>query len=291
MHPSFEKLSDHAYELDENPAEIDAHLRECAPCAQTAWRLQRERRILVDALPEPARRHVSWAWAAAAALLLSVSAIAVHYARRAASLQPRPSAPVARPERPFSEVLGELCRNEVDESVSEMISHAGVPEEARADLREALQFAAVAPGEIFDRYLRGEIDEEMLARTDLLASVDQELRRKLSGENYEKVSEFLEKARSRAAAALALRVSGDLERDAKLTPDQRRRVERILADRVSWRFDVALLPEPIRQIIGLAAISSGEGHQEIVAVLDATQRDLFHGYLKRQRDELRKRYS
>lgn len=290
-HPTFDRLSDHVYDLDENPAEIDVHLRACASCAQVAWRLQRERMLLTSSIPA-ARRRLPWAMAAAALLVAVSAAITVRATFRARDLEGRLQAalkPAPPGERPFSEVLDELCRIEIDRSLTEMVAQTELSPDARDAVRDALRATASAPREVFQLFQHDEMDEDALASTDLLPSLERDLRAKLSGDEFARVSDALDKQRAAAAKSLAARAVSDLVREVRLTPSQRQAIERLLTERTSWRNDIAFVPELIRDLVLLSAMASGSGHQEISALLDDSQRTSFHEYLQHRRGELRRK--
>jgi hypothetical protein len=292
-HPEFDRLGGYVYELDENPSEVEAHLRGCAECALTALRLQRERSLLERALevPYPARRRQPWTWAAAALLLVAVTAAALVQTARLNSLE-REVAVLRAPESPsFRDTLAELCQSEVDRSVHEMVAHAELPADTRIGLREALSLAVVAPSDVFDRYLRGEVDEEALAKTDLLGSIERDLRVRLSPDQYQKVSDYLVKSRDAASVVLAERAGADMAREVGLTAEQRQRIESLLREKASWRLDIAFLPEAVLQIVAHSSVAAGETHRGIVAVLEPGQKEKFSAFLRKQRDALRRKYS
>jgi len=308
-HPSADRLSDHAYGLEASPAEIDAHLAECPACCQTVWRLQRERASLEQALFEPAPPTLTlpqpaapWRIAAAAAILLvglSAAAVAGSLWRRTQRAERERAAaraelnrrPAPDPEPSFSETLAELCRAEVDRSETEIIAHVELSEEGRTNLRAALEGAAGTPPDVLELFARGEIDEGALARTDLLASLDGELRRGLPGPDYEKLVEYLDKARRAAAGLLAQRAGDQIERAVRLRPDQRDRLQALLVEQTSWRCDIVFLPERGQRMVALAAVAAGQARASIVALLDAVQRTDFDAYVARERAALRRRDS
>ncbi len=286
-HPDLEKLTGYIYELDEQSGAVEEHLRGCSACAMTALRLQRERALFERALavPVPVPRRRPMIWAAAAVLAVASLAAAVHFAYRAHTLERALALHVV----PEEGTLEELCRNEIDRSVLEMVAHAGLSTETRVEVREALLLASSTPMEVFDRYLRGEVDETSLATMDLFAPLDGTLRSRLQPEAYEKVCGYLEKSRTAAAGALARRAGDELEREVGLSAEQRRHVERVVEQRVAGRVDIAFLPEPMWNLVRLSTIRAGEA--DIKGVLDDPQRERFNGFLERQREQLRRRYS
>lgn len=289
-HPDFDRLSGYVYELDESPRVVEEHLSGCAPCALQTLRLQRERSLLERALdvPMPVRGRRPWVYAAAAAVIISlVSAAAIHQARRADDLQREVAALKGAPEPS----LHDLCQGDIDRSVMEMVAHAGLADGARASLRDALQFASVVPTDVLHRYLRGDVSNDDLARTDLLAPLERDFRARLSPDEYERVSDYLEKSRTAAAGALAARTGEEMDREVGLSAEQRVKIETLVREKSAWRLDIALLPEALAGIVGLSTVSSGEMHDGIVALLVESQRGKFESYLKRQHESLRRKYS
>ncbi|MBI2901066.1 MAG: hypothetical protein HYY17_12845 [Planctomycetes bacterium] len=290
-HPAPERIFDleHGIDLD---GTVEAHLGECGDCARLAHRIAAERRRISAALEDvppaglaerilarSAPRRVPWgALANAAMFLICVATVAFGF-RRPRGVEVIRTVLVRPPEEErVSAALDDLCRVEVERSVAEMITRAELSESREGVVRESLLAAASTTAEVFDRAQRGEIDMETLLATDTLAGIDARLRASLDGPEFERVSAYLDRISRDAAGRTTGGFVRDLAAAVDLPPAESAAIEKRLVERISWRRDVAFLPEFVRRHLCVHLLRSGGATEvartdSLIAFLDREGRE------------------